>query len=240
VLDIDDKSQYHNKRSLDKLLQILSEAGLSRSSLYRSSYSGGWHLYIFFEEPINSADLRKQLIKLLTLNDFQISKGQLELFPHPGGEGSLGLGLRLPLQPGFAWLNKQTLEVELERYDMDATQALELLIDVLDGDANSYEAFRRLKAHAQELEERKAVAVAHGIGAPDTNVIPLRRTADTAKPGEFTDFVRGVFRKLPPGIIVDNWYKGRIYHLNGFDRAFSKSRSHRVCRALFLLWRSKP
>lgn len=215
VLDIDDKSLYHNKRSLDKLLQVLSEAGLSRSSLYRSSHSGGWHLYIFFDEPINSADLRKQLVKLLTLNDFHISKGQLEIFPHPGAEGSQGLGLRLPLQPGWAWLNKQTLEVEYERYELSATKALEFFLDVLDGDANTYAAFRQLKSHVQELEVRREAAVVHGLGRSDSNVIPIRRTEATAKPGEFTDFVRGVFRKLPPGIIVDNWYKGRIYHLNG-------------------------
>jgi hypothetical protein len=67
-LDIDRKSRYHNKQSLEKFLQCLSQADLSRSSLYRSSYSGGWHLYFFFDEPVNSADLRAQLFKLLTLN----------------------------------------------------------------------------------------------------------------------------------------------------------------------------
>lgn len=156
-------------------------------------------------------------MKLLTLNDFQLSKGQLELFPHRGDQGSLGLGLRLPLQPGFAWLDKKTLEVEHERHDLDATQALELFIDVLDGDANSYEAFRKCKAHAQELEERKTAAVAHGLGHPDSNVIPIRRAEKAVEPSEFVDFVSAVFRKLPPGIIVDNWYKGRLYHLNGLS-----------------------
>jgi hypothetical protein len=215
VLDIDDKSRYHNKQSLEKLLQVLSQAGLSKSSLYRSSYSGGWHLYIFFDEPINSADLRRQLVKLLTLNDFHIAKGQLEIFPHPGGEGSLGLGLRLPLQPGFAWLDKKTLEVEHERAELNPTQALELFIDVLGGDANPYAAFRQLKSYLQELESRKTAAVAHGLAAAGSNVVPIRRTEKTLQPGEFTDFVRGVFHKLPPGIIVDNWYKGRLFHLNG-------------------------
>ena len=215
VLDIDQKSKYHNKQSLDKLLKALCDAGLTRSSLYRSSYSGGWHLYIFFDEPINSADLRKQLITLLTLNDFHIGRGQLEIFPHPGGEGSLGLGLRLPLQPGFAWLDKRTLDIEHERHDMNATQALELFIDVLDGDANSYQAFRQLKAHVQELEQRKNTALRHGRGDASDNIIPLRRSKERVETGDFIDFVTGVFSKLPPGIIVDNWYKGRLYHLNG-------------------------
>lgn len=215
VLDIDQNSPYHNKQSLEKLLQALSKAGLSKSSLYRSSYSGGWHLYLFFDEPINSADLRKQLIKLLTVNDFQIAKGKLELFPHPGGERSLGLGLRLPLQQGFAWLDKKTLEVDYERAELNATQALELFIDVLDGDANPYAAFRQLKSYLQELESRKTAAVAHGLGVSVSNVVPIRRNEKALQPGEFIDFVRGVFHRLPPGIIVDNWYKGRIYHLSG-------------------------
>ena len=217
VLDIDQKSRYHNKRSLDKLLHVLSAAGLPRSSLYRSSYSGGWHLYLFFDEPINSADLRRQLFKLLTLNDFQIGKGQLELFPHPGTEGSMGLGLRLPLQSGFAWLDKKTLEVEQERYDLNATQALEMFLDYLDGDANSYEAFRQLKTHVQELEERKQTAVNRGRGNTGSNVVPFQKSERASEPSEFDEFVRAIFRRLPPRIIVENWYKGRLYHLNGLN-----------------------
>jgi hypothetical protein len=212
VLDIDQKSRYHNKQSLDKLLHALSDASLSRSSLYRSSYSGGWHLYLFFEEPISSADLRKQLIKLLTLNDFHVGKGQLEIFPHPGG-----LGLRLPMQPGFAWLDKKTLEVDYERHELSAPQALELFIDVLDGDANSYAAFRQLKSYNEQLEKRKAAAGARGRGETASNVVPIRRAEKPPDSAEFSDFVRAVFHRLPPGIIVDNWYKGRLYHLNGLN-----------------------
>ncbi len=214
VLDIDQSSQYHNQRSLDKLLKVLSEAGLGRSSLYRSSYSGGWHLYLFFDEPINSADLRRQLVRLLALNGFKIEKGQLEIFPSPGSGESLGHGLRLPLQPGFAWLDKKTLEVEHERHELNATQALELFVDALDGDNNSYADFRRLKNHVQELEQSKNVVVEFGNNSAD-NVVLLKRAEKASATGEFIDFVRGVFKRLPPGIIVDNWYKGRIYHLNG-------------------------
>jgi hypothetical protein len=195
-------------------LNVLAQAGLPKSSLYRSSYSGGWHLYLFFDEPLNSADLRRQLIRLLTLNDFEIGKGQLEIFPNPGSERSLGLGLRLPLQPGFAWLDKETLEVEYNRSELSPTQALELFVDALDGDANSFKAFRELKTYLDKLEARKTAIVA-GNGETNSNVIPLHRPSGNLKLGEFGDFVRGVFGDLPPGIIVDNWYKGRIYHLSG-------------------------
>lgn len=225
VLDIDEKSQYHNGVALKKLLQVLSDAGLGCSSLYRSSYSGGWHLYIFFDEPVNSADLRKQLLKVLVLNDFQIAKGQLEIFPHPGGQGSMGLGLRLPLQSGFAWLDKQTLEVEYERHDLNATQALELFIDALDASANSYQDFRKLKQHAQELEQRRNAAQIQGRGDAATNVVPLRKLRGTEESGDFVDFVKAVFQKLPPGIIVDNWYKGRLFHLSGLTGPSQRAES---------------
>jgi len=217
VLDIDQKSRLHNKESLEKLLQVLSQAGLGRSSLYRSSYSGGWHLYLFFDEEINSAELRRHLFKLLTLSGFDVGKGQLEIFPHPGDQGSMGMGLRVPMQPGFAWLDKKTLEVEHERNDLDATMALELFVDVLDGDPNTFEDFRRLKAHVEELEKRKSQAAAHGRGESKSNVVPIRREPKASADSDFTELVSGVFHLLPPGIIVENWYKGRLYHLYGLN-----------------------
>lgn len=217
VLDIDQKSRFHNKESLDKLLQVLAAAGLGKSSLYRSSDSGGWHLYLFFDEPIHSAELRRHLFLLLTLSGFDVGKGQLEIFPHPGEQGSMGLGLRLPMQPGFAWLDKKTLEVEHERNDIGATIALELFVDVLDGDANTFEDFRRLKAYIEVLEKRRSQAAAHGRGQSDSNVVPIRSTQKVLADSEFGEFVRGVFPRLPPGIIPDNWYKGRLYHLSGLN-----------------------
>lgn len=216
VLDIDQNSRYHKKTSLEKLLQVLSDAGLSQSSLYRSSYSGGWHLYLFFDEPVNSADLRAQLYKLLTLNDFRVAKGQLEIFPHPGSHDSLGLGLRLPMQQGFAWLDKRTLDVDYERHELSATKALELFVDALEAGSNSYASFRNLKAYVDELASRKEKAIDLGTGAsPATNVIPIRRSRPSDQPAEFADFVQTVFHQLPPGIIAHNWYKGRLYHLEG-------------------------
>jgi len=215
VLDIDKNSRYHNERSLRKLLHLLDSAGLSKSSLYRSSYSEGWHLYLFFDEPLNSAELRRQLVKLLTLHDFQIAKGHLEIFPHPGSKNSLGLGLRLPLQEGFAWLDKRTLDVDYERHELTPTQALELFIDAFEGDPNSYQDFRQLKSYVEDLEARKKTTQEHVQKARSDNVLPLVRKRPNSSPTEFTDFVTAVFSVLPPGIIIDNWYNGRLYHLNG-------------------------
>jgi len=122
VIDIDAGSKYHNKKQLEKLLKVLDRAGLTRSTLFRSSESEGWHLYLFFDEPINSAELHRQLVALLKLNDFAVSKGTLEVFPNPG-KNSQGMGLRLPLQHGFAWLDKRTLDVDHYREQMTATKA---------------------------------------------------------------------------------------------------------------------
>lgn len=216
VLDIDTNSKYHTKPQLDKLLSVLADAGLTKSSLYRSSFSDGWHLYLFFDEPISSAELRRQLVKLLTLHDFDVAKGTLEVFPHRG-DPSLGMGLRLPLQPGFAWLNKYDLEVDYERSELSAPRALELFVDALEADANSYASFRQLKAHVQELETRRAKATALALDRTGSNVVPLRRAANALPPAEFGDFVAAVFGHLPPGIIADNWYRGRLFHLNGLS-----------------------
>ena len=174
-------------------------------------------MYIFFDEPINSADLRTQLCRLLTLNGFKTGKGHLEIFPHPGNQESLGLGLRLPMQSGFAWLDKQTLDVDFERHELSPTKALELFIDALESGSNSYSDFRNLKTHIEELASRKEIAKRVGANLTDTksNVVPIRTTRRSDEPSEFKDFVNSVFHKLPPGIIVDNWYKGRLYHLNG-------------------------
>lgn len=216
VLDIDAKSKYHNKAQLDRLMSVLTAAGLTRSSLYRSSFSGGWHIYIFFEEPINSSELRRELVKLLTLSDFDLSKGTLEVFPHPG-DASLGMGLRLPLQEGWAWLDKRTLEVDHYREEMTATKALECFIDCLDADANSFADFRAMKKYAQELETRKRSAASHAVLAPVSNVIPLRKAQKEVQPSEYTAFVSSIFGQIPPGMNADTWYKGQQFHLNGLS-----------------------
>jgi hypothetical protein len=213
-LDIDSNSKYHNKQSLDKLIQVLADAGLSKSSLFRSSYSGGWHLYIFFEELVSSAELHRELHKLLTLRDFDVSKGTLEIFPHPG-KNSLGLGLRLPLQSGWAWLDKATLEVEYDRAQLSATKSLELFLDALDGDCNPFFCFKQLKTYVQHLQERREAAALCGRGPTRDNIVPIRRAENQLQPSEYLDFAEAIFRTLPPGIIIDNWYKGRLFHLNG-------------------------
>jgi len=212
--DIDAKSKYHTKAELDRLVETLADAGLSRSSLYRSSFSGGWHLYVFFEEAVSSTILYQQLVKLLKLSNFEVSKGTLEVFPHPG-YASLGMGLRLPLQSGFAWLNKTTLEVEYEREELSATKALEFFIDCLDSDANSYSDFLGLKARVLELELSQAATCSHPIRTRLDNIVPIRNTGKLVAESEFSLFVASVFGHMPLNINPEDWHKGRSFHLQG-------------------------
>ncbi|MBA4027299.1 MAG: hypothetical protein C0473_03560 [Cyanobacteria bacterium DS3.002] len=196
------------------MLEALAAAGLKRSSLYRSSFSGGWHLYLFFDEEISSSALYQQLVKLLKLSDFEVSKGTLEVFPHPG-YASLGMGLRLPLQAGFAWLDKKTLEVEYEREELSATKALEFFIDCVESDTNSYSDFLALKSRVQELELSQAAASSSSIQVRLDNVVPIRRTGKLVADSEYSLFVASVFGHLPLNINAEDWHKGRMFHLQG-------------------------
>src|ERR1700737_4241475 len=82
VFDINSKSQYHNKKELHRLMSALMDSGLAEPRLYRSSDSGGWHLYIFFDEPVPALELHRVLVQLLRAGGFTIKKGTLEVFPN--------------------------------------------------------------------------------------------------------------------------------------------------------------
>lgn len=98
VLDIDEKSKYHNAQELQRLNEILSLCGLAKIVLYQSSRSTGWHLYIPFDDAVDSKDLEAALKVLLRRFGYDLQGEQLEIFPSCNA-------LRLPLQPGFAWLD---------------------------------------------------------------------------------------------------------------------------------------
>jgi hypothetical protein len=122
-LDIDIDSLYHNELSLLRLRQVLASVGLKKTRLYRSSNSGGWHLYAFFDSWVDSAQVQQSLSAWLTSQSFILELGQLEGFPQPVTPKSFGHGLRLPLQRGFAWLT-DTADVEASREDMTAEEAV--------------------------------------------------------------------------------------------------------------------
>ncbi len=236
VLDIDAGSKYHNGKSLEKLVATLSAAGLKESRLYRSSFSGGWHLYIFFEEPISSKDLRRQLVKLLELSGFIVAKGVLEVFPCPG-ERSLGNGIRLPLQEGFAFLDLATQEVQYERAELSPTQALETFIDHLNGCANTWHDFHRMRAYVERLTEsqEQITATIQEKSVSRGVVLPFKRLSNGAPDSSASDIVLGVFQALPPGMISENWVRGRSYYQTGLTGP-SQRADALVCLSHYLFY----
>lgn len=232
VIDIDAGSRYHNSRELQKITEILGDAGLPNSVLYRSSDSGGWHLYLFFDEPISSSDLRRQLVTLFKLKGFEIAKGTLEIFPHTS-DTSLGQGLRLPLQHGFAWLNSVTLGVSEERADLSPQEALSAFIKDFADNAHTRHEFHRFKCYVDELQARKE-AVENEVSGGTTNrdksnhmlpdnkaqlklapIIPIVRRKSVAEQGEAAHAVLDAFGHFPPGMILDRWVAGRAFYEDG-------------------------
>ncbi len=217
VLDIDAGSKYHNAESLKLICSLLEKSGIAETVLYRSSESDGWHLYIFFDEPISSRDLRNQLVQLFRLHDFEINKGTLEIFPHPGdGKGSIGQGLRLPLQRGFAWLNADTLVVRDERDELSPFEAVSKFAQDMICSVNSYHSFHQMKAFVERLAATKEKIVSTSTTERKiANVVPIRKEDKYDCPEEAVSEVKSVFPKLPPGIHADVWLRGRQYYSYG-------------------------
>lgn len=129
VLDIDAGSSYHCAQELKKLREILEDVNLTDTG-YRSSESGGWHLYISFDDWVSSKDVEVNLKQFFKSKGYEIKGGQLEIFPS-------GNALRLPLQPGFAWLNESG-EVETRREELERDEALRRFLTDLKTKENNW------------------------------------------------------------------------------------------------------
>lgn len=216
VLDIDAGSKYHNKEGFAKIAALLEQVGIEGYNLYRSSHSGGWHIYIFFDAPVSTRDLYRQFHSLLTLNEFEVAKGTLEIFPNPGeGRNSVGHGLRLPLQPGFAWLNHHNQMVREERDELSPTEALLTFTRDIECSVNPYAHFHKLRAFVENLAPPNVQNQAEeNADAKLATVISIRKNAD-GQGSDALKIVKSAFRKTPPGIKADTWVKGREYYFQG-------------------------
>jgi hypothetical protein len=209
VLDIDAGSPYHNQRDLNRLIKHLMDAGLAEPVLYRSSYSEGWHLYIFFEQPVPSKEIHKLLIQHLRNAGFTIRPGILEVFPN-SGDGGLGYGLRLPLQPGWAWLDANTLEATWERDMLTPAAAMHKFVADLQDFANGPVAYAQFKGAVQETASAQneiAERVERAIGKSSSHIHIADELATAA--------IERVFQTPPPGILADIWWRGRGYFESG-------------------------
>lgn len=236
AFDIDKNSQYHNKQALHRMLEILTDAGLERHALYQSSDSGGWYLYIYFDDPHPTREVRSALVKLFTAHGFQIKRGQLEIFPDAGALGSEGFGLRLPLQPGFAWMNSRTLEVSEYREDLSPSDALHnLVLDIYDGHEDAdYQRFLRYVANLTTTKDGIQASLKQAFA----NVFPLcpGQSKDSPKTlqrslDEDIATVIEIFGYVPPGMIASAWVRGRDFSYEGLTdfgqrHEASKDRHH--------------
>jgi len=146
VLDIDSRtSRYYNPESLAELLARLRAVGLS-ANLYQSSASRGWHLYLPFDDLEQSSELRQTLKRWLEALGYVITGGQLEVFPS-------GNALRLPLQPGFAWLDQKSVLL-WTREELSTDEALASFLSDLENNASNWaEAKSRIESQISAIEQ---------------------------------------------------------------------------------------
>ena len=154
VLDIDKNSQYRNALELGNLQTKLAAVGLIAKP-YRSSESGGWHLYIFFEEWANRDQVQRCLSDWLRAHGYEIRNGVLEVNPS-------GMGLRLPLQPGFAWLDNEGNLIRT-REELTRNEAIaSFVLDLEKNKRNWSEAKNRIESELEAIDRaRDRDALAH-------------------------------------------------------------------------------
>ena len=89
----------HNEAGFKKWLGALEDIGLVRPVIIQSSFSGGLHVYFFFEEAIGTFNLACAVEGITKDYKIKIKSGELELFPNTKSYGGYYRGLKLPLQP---------------------------------------------------------------------------------------------------------------------------------------------
>jgi hypothetical protein len=145
MLDIDQGSKYHCVIELQKLQAKLAAVEV-RATIYRSSLSDGWHLYLFWQDWANCKELQETLKAWLYSHGYEIRNGVLEIFPS-------GNGLRLPLQPGFAWLDDNG-ELIAERKELRTEAAISRFLLDLENNANNWEKSKSLIKAQLEVVDR--------------------------------------------------------------------------------------
>lgn len=115
LLDIDTGSPYHPRQdplAISRIVAALEPLGLVQFLACTSSYSGGLHLYLPFQQSQCSWQLAIALATLLENAGFKPHPGHLELFPNPkpyvvDRAPTLFNAHRLPLQTGSYLLDEE-------------------------------------------------------------------------------------------------------------------------------------
>lgn len=186
VLDIDTESKYHNAGELAELTEKLATVGL-KAKPYQSSDSGGWHLYLFFEDWADSDEVSQTLKRWLKGLGYEIGSGKLEVFPS-------GNALRLPLQQGFGWLGPDG-NLQLKRGEIQENKAIALFLEDSKTNACNWQ-------NAKKLIDSQLQAAGADAGelAPEQSNLAIDESFDE------------LFRYR---LIKENYEKGRKYWQEG-------------------------
>ena len=190
VLDIDSGSRYHNQQELQKLKKLFESIGLTKTKLFRSSISGGWHLYIPFTNWESSSDVSKNLRNFLKSEGYKIKCGELEVFPSRAG-------LRLPLQHGFAWLDDHA-DLVIEREEFTADEAISVFVHDIEDNINDWN-YTKLCINEELFKTHEKQVPDGSSGHPD-------RVSTDGFDQLYTNYK-----------IQENYEKGRLFWTNGIQ-----------------------
>lgn len=186
VLDIDAGSQYRNSDELQKLQTRLAAVGLIAQP-YQSSNSRGWHLYLFLDDWAECDEIQQHLKTWLKSLGYEISSGQLEIFPS-------GNALRLPLQSGFAWLSSDG-SIKTKREELTEDEAVSSFLQDADNHARNWETAKRLISS----QISSAGTLAGSRDQEHANIVSIE----------------GFDHLFSRGKILETWQKGREFWLDG-------------------------
>jgi len=105
---------------VDELSRVSGALGSIAPNIKLFQYAEDRYLYIFFTEPLHSADVSIALSECLTKAGFKISTSTISVYPTDDA-------LPLPLQPGFAWLNAAG-QIIVRREDVTLESAISLFL----------------------------------------------------------------------------------------------------------------
>lgn len=187
MIGIGAESQYNNPISYTQLKVALNALGL-KPKAYKASGSDDIHVYVFFNELVDSELLHAALHEALERLDF--SDKSIQVYPNE-------YQLPLPLQAGFAWLDDK-LHVIVERNTLSRQDALTRFIhDINDNAVSSDKVFEGTSTSVVEtgtLSSDRADQVC--IEAPETD--SSEQTADDVLPEEQVDTVEQIIALEPP------------------------------------------
>ena len=125
ALDLDAASPYRTIATFAALETAARARGL-RLTLCRSSLSGGWHVYLWADDFVASADMHALLHRIAEEAGItRFENGVCEVYPDPQHARQ---AFRLPCQAGFAWLSPTDATVVRECRAEDVADNLQALL----------------------------------------------------------------------------------------------------------------